>query len=165
MNKREFLDLLRQALEGEVSPNIVEENIKYYDQYISSRSDKDEEAVLKELGHPRLIAKTIIESERIAREKGKTNGYRRYYEDDGNRHYSREAEQERRQEEHRDFRRHRPFIFFRGIRWYHKVIMWAVLIVFFLLLLFIGRVILYLLSVFLLPILLIYSLMTLFRRR
>lgn len=164
MNKREFLDILRQALDGEVSPDIIEQNIKYYDNYISTNSIKDEEAVLNELGHPRLIAKTIIESEKIAREKGKSTGYKGYNEEYNERRYTREEEHEE-QEDKRNFGTRRRSIFFTGVRWYHKVMLWVILIFFLLLLLFIGRVIIRLLYVFIVPIILVVLLMSLFRRR
>ncbi len=165
MKREEFLNQLRQALEGEVSPDIIEQNIRYYDQYISSRPEIGEEAVLQELGHPRLIAKTIIESERIAREKRKTNGFRGYHEEYGKGPYSREADQEAEQENYRDIRGRRPLFYFGGVRWYHKVILWTVLILFLLLLILIGRVIVKLLYVLFVPILLIVLLTSLFRRR
>ncbi len=164
MNKREFLDIMRQALDGEVSPDIIEQNIKYYDNYISNNSIKDEESVLNELGHPRLIAKTIIESEKIAREKGKSTGYRGYSEEFSERRYTAEEEHEE-QEGTRNFGNRRRSIFFTGVRWYHKVMLWVVLIFFLLLLLFIGRVIIRLLYVFIVPIILVVLLMSLFRRR
>ena len=165
MNKDEFLDILRQALDGEVSPDIIEQNIKYYDHYISTNSIKDEGTVLNELGHPRLIAKTIIESEKIAREKGKSTGYRGYREEYSERNYDKEEAQEERQESYRNFGNRRRSVFFTGVRWYHKVILWTILIFFLLLLLFIGRVIIRLLYVFAVPIILVILLMSLFRRR
>ena len=164
MNKREFLDVLRQALDGEVSPDIIEQNIKYYDNYITTNSIKDEETILNELGHPRLIAKTIIESEKIAREKGKSTGYRGYNEEYSDRRYPGEEEQEE-QVNGRNYGTRRRSIFFQGVRWYHKVFLWVILISFLLLLLFIGRVIIRLLYVFAVPIILMVLLLSLFRRR
>ena len=38
MNKEEFLRRLRQALAGDVPPSVIEENIRYYDSYISGGS-------------------------------------------------------------------------------------------------------------------------------
>ncbi|HJC48631.1 MAG TPA: DUF1700 domain-containing protein [Candidatus Lachnoclostridium pullistercoris] len=63
MNRDEFLRTLREALAGEVSPNIIEENIRYYDAYITDEVQKgrSEEAVIEELGGPRVIARTIID--------------------------------------------------------------------------------------------------------
>ena len=61
MRKEEFLQTLRRALTGDVPPGVVEENIRYYDGYISEevRKGRSEEEVIKEIGDPRLIARTI----------------------------------------------------------------------------------------------------------
>ncbi len=68
MNRVEFIRQLRIALSGSVNFNIVEENIRYYEDYIDMeiRKGKSEEQVLAELGSPRLIAKTIIETNKTA---------------------------------------------------------------------------------------------------
>jgi iron only hydrogenase large subunit-like protein len=70
MKKSEFLELLKQSLNGEIRPDKIKQNIDYYDQYIGN-NPSDEEEIINKLGDPRLIAKTIIESERIAKERGK----------------------------------------------------------------------------------------------
>ena len=64
MNKQEFLDRLRSALNGRLSPSQVAENINYYEDYINTeiRKGKSEAEVLKLLGDPRLIARTIVET-------------------------------------------------------------------------------------------------------
>ncbi|MFR3283620.1 MAG: HAAS signaling domain-containing protein [Clostridium fessum] len=64
MRKTEFLQELREALDGEVSASVIQSNISYYDQYISQEAAKGrrEEEVIEEIGSPRLIAKTIIDS-------------------------------------------------------------------------------------------------------
>lgn len=64
MNKEEFLRLMRQALSGDVPPNVIEENIRYYDNYISeeARKGQTESEVIAAIGDPRLIAKTIEET-------------------------------------------------------------------------------------------------------
>lgn len=83
MRKAEFLQELREALSGEVSASVIQENIAYYDSYISGQiaSGRSEEAVIDEIGSPRLIAKTIIDSQEAAegadgiwRETGSTGG-------------------------------------------------------------------------------------------
>ncbi len=62
MTKQDFLDRLRMALSGRVSPSLVEENVVYYEDYINTqiRLGKSETMVMEALGDPRLIAKTII---------------------------------------------------------------------------------------------------------
>lgn len=64
MSKQEFLNGLRAALTGRVGAGEVNENVNYYEEYINAqlRQGKREEDVLKELGDPRLIARTIIEA-------------------------------------------------------------------------------------------------------
>lgn len=64
MNKEDFLEKLRLSLLGEVDSNVINDNIKYYEEYIMSenRKGKTEADVLAMLGDPRLIAKTIIET-------------------------------------------------------------------------------------------------------
>ena len=74
MRKTEFLQELREALDGEVSASVIQSNISYYDQYISQEAAKGrrEEEVIEEIGSPRLIAKTIIDSSEGAGETGQS---------------------------------------------------------------------------------------------
>ncbi|MDE7266190.1 MAG: DUF1700 domain-containing protein [Lachnospiraceae bacterium] len=78
MNREEFLRQFREALEGKVSERIISENVTYYRNYINQQinSGKSEEEVLRELGDPRLLAKTIEESSRFT--KG-TDGRQKTY--------------------------------------------------------------------------------------
>lgn len=64
MTKQEFLQELRIALQGEVSQAAINEHIRYYESYIieESRKGKSEEEVITQLGNPRLIAKTLIDT-------------------------------------------------------------------------------------------------------
>lgn len=64
MTRAEFLEELRLALQGNVSQVHVNENLRYYENYIieESRKGKTEEQVIEELGSPRLIARTIIDT-------------------------------------------------------------------------------------------------------
>lgn len=74
MTKYEFLKELREALEGQVPMNEIEDSISYYRDYFSRQEagGRSEQEILEELGSPRLIAKSIIET------KG---GEQIYYED------------------------------------------------------------------------------------
>lgn len=65
MNKQEFVDRLRSSLSGKVSPALVEENARYYEEYINTqiRLGEQEEKVLEALGDPRLIARSIVAAE------------------------------------------------------------------------------------------------------
>lgn len=64
MTKQEFLEKLRLALSGRVTPEVVADNISYYEDYINTeiRKGKSEKDVLGALGDPRLIARTIVET-------------------------------------------------------------------------------------------------------
>jgi hypothetical protein len=61
MTKREFLAELRNALEGQIPSQDIEENIRYYDSYFRE-STKTEQETCRELGDPRLIARSLIDS-------------------------------------------------------------------------------------------------------
>lgn len=65
MDRAEFLRELQEALAGEVSPATAAENLRYYDAYIAEEAAKgrDEAEVIEEIGGPRIIARTIIDSQ------------------------------------------------------------------------------------------------------
>ena len=65
MTKSEFLEILRQQLDGEMPSGEIYSNIHYYDQYIDKEllSGRTEEEVMNGLGDPRLIAKTLIDAD------------------------------------------------------------------------------------------------------
>lgn len=62
MTKQEFLDELQRALTNKISAVAVTEHVNYYREYIEVevRKGKSEEAIVQELGSPRLIAKSIL---------------------------------------------------------------------------------------------------------
>ena len=64
MTKDEFLRGLQNALVGEVPSSVVNDNLRYYEEYIVTeiRKGKTEEEVMEMLGDPRLIARTIIDT-------------------------------------------------------------------------------------------------------
>jgi hypothetical protein len=68
MSKFEFINTLKEALEGEVAQAVIDENLSYYRHYIDEeiRKGKSETEVLQQLGDPRLIAKTIIDTSSMA---------------------------------------------------------------------------------------------------
>lgn len=65
MNKYEFITNLQRHLTGKVSTEKLQEITAYYNDYIDSqiRKGKTEDEVLSELGDPRLLARTIVETE------------------------------------------------------------------------------------------------------
>ena len=76
MTRQEFLDGLSQALTGEVPEQTILDQLQYYRAYIDGQtaSGRSEAEVLEELGNPRLIARTIIDSEE-AREEQEQGAY------------------------------------------------------------------------------------------
>ena len=64
MDKQEFITVLSDALKGEVPADVIWENLEYYKRYLREEEAKGrgEQAILAELGDPRLIAKTIIDA-------------------------------------------------------------------------------------------------------
>ena len=65
MNTGEFSSRLEDALRGKVSNQVIEANLQYYRDYITGeiRKGRTEEQVMDDLGDPRLIARTIIETQ------------------------------------------------------------------------------------------------------
>lgn len=76
MNKEEFLRTLGAALSGEVPQHIIQENLRYYDNYISGEIAKGrtEEEIMNELGGPRIVARTIIDAAEAGGEAIGENG-------------------------------------------------------------------------------------------
>lgn len=64
MSKGEFLEGLQNALSGEVPASVVQENLRYYEEYIGAELQKGrgEAEVMAELGDARLIARTIVDT-------------------------------------------------------------------------------------------------------
>ena len=64
MTKAMLLNELEEGLRGEVSAQVLQENLRYYRQYIDAeiKKGKTEEAVINTLGSGRMIAKTVIEA-------------------------------------------------------------------------------------------------------
>lgn len=79
MRQEEFLKIFQEALTGKVSDRIIQENVTYYQNYMNDeiRNGKTQEEVLEVLGDPRLLAKTIEESNKFA------NGDKSYGPDNG----------------------------------------------------------------------------------
>lgn len=64
MSKDDFIDGLGKSLTGKVDETEYKNQMEFYSSYISKEiaSGRSEEEVIKELGDPRLIAKTIIQT-------------------------------------------------------------------------------------------------------
>ena len=70
MTQIEFVTELEQALRGNVEERIIQENVRYYNDYISEQraAGKSEEEIFASLGS--LIAKTIIDTSGEASTQG-----------------------------------------------------------------------------------------------
>jgi uncharacterized membrane protein len=64
MNRQTFIDTLRRSLYGKIADSLLEDHIRYYDGYFAQEMEKgrSEQEILEELGDPKLIAKTILET-------------------------------------------------------------------------------------------------------
>lgn len=62
MKKQEFLDILRSSLSDNIPDKSIQPHIDFYKDYIENevRTGKTEDEVIDSIGNPRLIAKTII---------------------------------------------------------------------------------------------------------
>lgn len=71
MTKQEFLQELRDSLSGEVSQQIIAENVAYYSRYIDGEiaKGKTEEEVIRQIGRGSFIAKSILEAQK-SKEQG-----------------------------------------------------------------------------------------------
>ncbi len=88
MGKQEFIDRLKVALNGSLASSTVAEHVRYYDDYIRAemQKGKSEEAVMASLGDPRLIARTIIQTNTIEdgwQEGSHQGGTQREYDQEG----------------------------------------------------------------------------------
>lgn len=151
MTKNEFLNILRQSLEGEINPNEIEQNIRYYDQYIGIRPADEEERILNTLGNPRLIAKTIIEANKAAKQKDNRKG-------NENHSYSYYGAQNQETDTNQDIQR-------KGFKWYHKIALFVSILIFLLVVFVVGGVLLKVLFTIGFPVILILLLLLLFRKQ
>ncbi|MCR5255991.1 MAG: DUF1700 domain-containing protein [Acetatifactor sp.] len=62
MSKQDFLSQLHSDLSRELDSASVQSNVRYYEDYINMqmRSGRSEDDVLRELGDPRLISRSIV---------------------------------------------------------------------------------------------------------
>lgn len=156
MDKIEFLTILKQSLNGEVSGEVIEQNVRYYDSYISAETVEAEADIIDRLGGPRLIAKTIIEAEKAAKEKGMNHWSGANYQD---------RETEAKEEFNRNTTSNMGHSFFTNMKWYHKLIAVLTVILLFVIIAVIGRLMIGFIFTFGLPILLVLTVLSLTRKR
>lgn len=80
MNKIEFVEQMRRSLASIDDYVFVNDTIAYYENYIESqmRMGKSEEQIMRELGDPRLIAKSICASHVTDEEVQDNGSYQSY---------------------------------------------------------------------------------------
>jgi Predicted membrane protein len=163
MTKESFLDELRAALLGELPEAEIENNIRFYDTYISARSDTGTEEVFEQLGSPRLIAKTIIETYQVSHGPMYSNsskrdkGYKDLNETDEN------VFRDDREEEVFGSKDHAYFFNSSNLKWYHKVLLFLAVFLVVLLILFIGGILVRLFFSVGIPVLIVYFIYRLIR--
>lgn len=116
MNRGEFLQGLQKALSGQIPPTAVQENLRYYDEYIRTETGKGrtESEVMEELGDPRLIARTIVDATPGAGE-GAFEEYRFFGNGGGYQTYTQEDERE-------ETAGHGSFRYYDLNKWYWKLL-------------------------------------------
>lgn len=70
MDRADFIEILRSQLSGQMQEGKAAAHVRYYEDYIQSqvRKGRTEGEVLEELGDPRLIAKTLIDTDADAQD-------------------------------------------------------------------------------------------------
>ncbi len=130
MSKEEFLRGLENALSGNVPPTVVRDNLRYYDDYIRSerRNGRTEDDIMEELGDPRLIARTILDTTPQAAE-GEYEEYHPFSSFSGNSGRSSRQEAETQQTEQGSYRGN--IHYYDLNKWYWKLLAVVIVIVFF----------------------------------
>ncbi len=153
MVKKEFLDILRESLAGNIPVSEIEENIRYYKDYIENGAESEEEA-LKQLGDPHLIARTIIDSFKAS--KGSMADF--YTEQARNEYSSGTFEEDGSSAEDEDnvyteFKYKAGFG--RNFKWYEKLVLGIIIIGIISLVLFIGGLAIAIILRIILPVVLV----------
>lgn len=75
MTRDEFLKILEEALAGEVPEAVIRDNLNYYSSYIAQETAKGRTVseIVEEIGEPRMLARTIIDSSEAGGETGATD--------------------------------------------------------------------------------------------
>ena len=130
MNKEEFLRGLVNALSGNVPPQVVRDQLRYYDDYIRSERQKGrtESEIMEELGDPRLIARTIMDTTPGAAE-GEYEGYHPFGGFTGNN--ERSSRQDEQQTAYGTYGANGNIHYYNLNKWYWKVLAVVIVIAFF----------------------------------
>jgi uncharacterized membrane protein len=158
MTKNEFIDGLKTALTGELPDTEITANIRFYEDYIKSKRNNDEEEIVGQLGDPRLIAKTIIETYQISHGplyngSKHDSAYQDTQTSDGNSYRDYKSNHAN---ESNDYGRNLKFNINSPIAWYQKLFITFIVVIFILLLLIVGGILLRLFFTIGIPLLIIY---------
>lgn len=157
MTKREFLEGLRGALMGEIPDAEVINNIRFYEEYINSKASNENDAI-EELGDPRLIAKTIIETYQMSHgplynNKSHEQSYHDAHTSDGNTYKESHTYHE---EDTNNYGKNASFQVHSSLTWYEKLIIILITLVIIVIIVFIGGILLQLFFIIGLPLLIVY---------
>lgn len=154
MTKNEFLDEIGRTLSGELPEVEIETNINFYDEYITSKSNNEEEDVLEQLGSPRLIAKTIIETYQVSHGPMFNNRKEKEYEDlnEANKNVYRNQKED----DKLNFNRNDRFMFQSNFKWYHKLILFLIILLSVILFIVIGGIVIKLFFSIGIPLIIVY---------
>lgn len=153
MIKNEFLVELRTSLTGELPDIEVETNIRFYDDYIESKGhDNNEESIMEQLGDPRLIAKTIIETYQISHGPHYKNIKNENVYEDVN------TSENTNYENQDSYNNHKSNVFHisSSLKWYQKLLFSLAAIIIIVLLIVIGGILLRLFFSIGIPLLIVY---------
>lgn len=161
MNRNEFIAELKSILADDLPASEIDNNISYYDAYIREQSAlSTEEQVLEQLGAPRLIAKTIIETYQLAHGPLYHNGvhrmdYQDSYAEDWKKdepsedEYANTTGYEENESSYRSFGNYQ-------LKWYHKLLMGIIAVLLLIVIVVIGGIIIRIFLTIGIPLLLIY---------
>lgn len=172
MNREEFITQLRETLRGNVSQEVINENVSFYENFILQelRKNKTEDEVLRSLGSPRMLAQTIIDTWEMDNHTGGAKERERgTYKNRGNYESRGNHESRGNYDSHRGYESHRGSSHGRVVSGTKaKMLLWGILIIFLLImisiLLIIGKIF-SLVAPFLIPIIIIYFISRMFSRR
>ena len=130
MSKEEFLRGLENALSGNVPPQVVRDQLRYYDECIRSerQNGRTESDIMEELGDPRLIARTIMDTTPGAAE-GEYEEYHPFGGFTGNSERSRQDEQQ--QTAYGTYGSNGNIHYYNLNKWYWKLLAVVIVIAFF----------------------------------
>ncbi|MDD6071402.1 MAG: DUF1700 domain-containing protein [Clostridiales bacterium] len=152
MTKQEFLNELKVALSGKVTPEAMMDSYRYYDSYIDEcvRKGQTEEEAVEALGKPALIARSIIAAQTGERsvdeeytEDGKTRKVRRQEKGKKDGYYGKDSSDS-----------HKEFHFDPGA-WYAKLLYVLILVLFMVLVFCILKGVIWIFFTFGIPILIV----------